>query len=183
MIRGRAAVTVGIAVLTLVGCAHAGRSAGTAGCAPGAAGSVDIADLQGTFRLTLVNASGDSTSGALRLVPQADTLQHIEGAPQARMPLIGTVRIDLSEVDAVAMRGLDSSDPLAPGVAVVAGPEQVVVRFGADQNRRGERSFDAGSMALFVAATDGGGFHGRWISSVELTRVTGHFCATRTNED
>jgi len=194
--RGFQPRTLGAAALGLwvVGAAACGaknaRSAG-ADCQPlpdAPPAATSTIGLAGDYRLTLVATrgprAGRMAEGRLSLVPQDTALQllfQLDGSVDstARMPLIGSTNLDLDAVGAVRLGALDSRDPRSPGVAVLETPGAIVLRLGADANRRGVVRFDGGYTALYVRATGAAGFAGGWASGVTGPDAEGHFCAVR----
>lgn len=153
------------------------------------------ADLGGEYRLRLVATSGPrsgtTADARLRLAPLPDSLQ---AAPPilgirdttTRYPLGGTVDLDPDAVGAVRTGDLGSTDPAAPGVLVIErrpiapdAPPSVMLRLGADANRRGIVRFDGGYFALTVRRLDADGFAGTWSSGTGVGGVSGYFCAER----
>ncbi|MGH7674059.1 MAG: hypothetical protein ACREMV_02210 [Gemmatimonadales bacterium] len=191
----RAAVRPSVAGLAAVLAAACGaknaRSAGTE-CRPlpdGPPTATSTTGLAGEYRLTLVATRGPRAGriaeGRLWLAPQDTALQllfQLNGAVDstARMPLIGATDVDLDAVGAVRMGALDSRDPRQPGVAVLETPGTIILRLGAEANRRDVVRFDGGYMALYVRATGGAGFAGGWASGVTGPEAEGYFCAVRS---
>ena len=153
------------------------------------------ATLGGEYRLRLVATagprSGTSTDARLRLGPLPDSLQ--VAAPvlgirdtTTRYPLGGSVDLDPDAVGAVRTGDLSSADPAAPGVLVIERrpvapdvPPSLMLRLGADANRRGVVRFDRGHFALTVRRLDADGFAGTWSSGTGVGGATGYFCAER----
>lgn len=155
------------------------------------------ADLRGAYRLALVASSGaragDSTAADLELVPAEDSLQAPPTAlalrdSTARFPLIGWTTMDPAAVGGTDTGALESRDPSAPGVLVMEwrGPQpnaarKVMLRLGADANRRERARFDGGYFALTVRRVDATGFAGTWASAAGGPAAAGYFCARRTD--
>jgi hypothetical protein len=152
--------------------------------------------LQGRFRLRLLASNGpragDSTIADLELVPADDSLQFVSAAAgnrdtTARLPLIGWTTLDPTAVGGSETGALDSREPTSPGVLVIErhtsrpdAPIEIMLRLGADANRRDEVRFEGGYFALTVRRIDDGGFAGSWASGTGDPRsTTGYFCATR----
>ena len=152
--------------------------------------------LRGAYRLQLVASNGaragDSTVANLELVPADDSLQFFSTASggrdsTTRLPLIGWTTLDPAAVGGAETGALDSREPTSPGVLVMERhtsradvPLELMLRLGADANRRGESRFDGGYFALTVRRIDDGGFAGTWASGTgEPRSTTGYFCATR----
>ena len=97
--------------------------------------------------------------------------------------LSGTVDVDLAEVGAQPMDGLDSNDPAAPGVLVLEGPTtagpSIVARFGSTANRQDNTPFDGPYAALHILAIEADRFAGEWRSGTSNEQVDGYFCARR----
>ena len=74
-------------------------------------------------------------------------------------------------------------DPKAPGVLVLesgrGGKRRILLRLGADANRRDAALFDGAWTVLEVRETAADGFAGSWRSGLRLSRTRGHFCAKR----
>ncbi len=188
---GRVTVA-GLALFVLPACgAKNARSAG-AECQPlpdAPPVATSTIGLAGDYRLTLVATrgprAGRMAEGRLWLAPQDTALQllfRLDGSVDstARMPLIGGADLDLDAVGAVRLGALDARDPRSPGVAVLETPGAIVLRLGADANRRGVVRFDGGYTALYVRATGAAGFAGGWASGVTGPEAEGHFCAVRS---
>jgi hypothetical protein len=153
------------------------------------------AALGGEYRLRLVATagprSGTSADARLRLAPLPDSLQ--VAAPvlgirdtTTRYPLSGSVDLDPDAVGAVRTGNLGSTDPAAPGVLVIERrpgapdvPPSLMLRLGADANRRGVVRFDGGHFALTVRQLDANGFAGTWSSGTGVGGATGYFCAEK----
>jgi hypothetical protein len=159
-------------------------------------GNIRVDALQGAYRLRLVASSGaragDSTVADLELVPADDSLQFVSTAAggrdsTTRLPLIGWTTLDPAAIGGAETGALDSREPTSPGVLVIErhtsrpdAPIEIMLRLGADANRRDQVLFDGSYFALTVRRIDEGGFAGSWASAAgELKATTGHFCATR----
>ena len=152
-------------------------------------------DLRGVYRLQLVAArgdrAGDSTWAELELIPADDSLQSRPGASglrdtTTRYPLVGRTTLDPAAVGGTDTGALDSRDPLAPGVLVIERrtrradtPMEILLRFGAEANRRDRLRFDGGYFVLTVRRIDEGGFAGTWASAAGGPAAGGHYCASR----
>ena len=121
---------------------------------------------------------------------QTRGLLDLEAAPEdyrnwgaSTATLSGTADIDLAQVGAQPMDGLDSDDPAAPGVLVLEGPTtagpSIVVRFGSTANRQDNTPFDGPYAALQVLVVEGDRFAGEWRSGTGNEQVDGYFCARR----
>jgi hypothetical protein len=156
--------------------------------------SVD--DLRGTYRLQFVASSGaragDSAAADLELVPADDSLQSLPASlglrdTTTRLPLIGWTTLDPAAVGGTDTGALDSREPASPGVLVIErhtsradAPLEIMLRLGADANRRDQARFDGGYFALTVRQINAGGFAGTWASAAgDPKAATGYFCATR----
>ena len=140
-----------------------------------------MAYMAGRYRLVMIRDNGrDQVIGILDLerTPEA----YRDRGPSFAT-LSGTANINLSTVGAQEMRGIDSTDPAAPGVLVLESEGSaglsIVMRFGSDANQRGETPFDAAYMALDIQVVEGDRFAGDWRSGVAAERVEGYFCAQR----
>lgn len=178
-------------------CRSRPANAGPEPCAPstGALSPGTTGDaLAGSYRLQLVATSGPgtgrSTTGALSLRPSAVADRYRSWAPGVRdttsvYPLYGSLDAGLDAVGAVA-GDATSADPARPGVLVIgmparsqdAGP-RIMLRLGAEANRRDAVRFDGGYTVLRVREITGGGFAGDWESGAPLPRAGGHFCAVK----
>ncbi len=179
-------------VILLAGCggANAGQS-DPKPCAPVADlvdSAVDASRLGGEFVLHLVATSGDkpggSSGGPLKLMPHDSAHRRLELPDGSRsstytLPLYGTTAVDFAAVGAVAPGDPASTDPDSPGVLVIERPGQVMLRVGAEANRRGVRRFDGAFTVLRVQQVTDAGFAGTWESGVGTDLSGGHFCANR----
>ena len=138
----------------------------------------------GTYRLTLVEAidSVDArrVKGALTLRRQPPGLDSLG---TASTPLYGFTDLDLRAVGAHRVGDPAGTDPKAPGVLVLesgrGGKRRILLRLGADANRRDAALFDGAWTVLEVREVSPEGFAGRWRSGVRLSRTQGYFCAKR----
>jgi len=153
------------------------------------------AGLAGEYRARFVATrgpkSGASVDGRLRLSPREDSLQRpapVLGARDTttRYPLAGSLGINAVELGATPTVSLTSADPLAPGVLVLerhpaaaGAPASIILRLGADANRRGRVRFDGGYLVLTVSRVAPDRFAGTWSSGVAGETAAGHFCAER----
>ena len=175
----------------------AARTAGD-GCAaptrqvsPGANAAALAGEYRVRFIATRGPAAGAHTDARLRLVPRADSLQR--AAPilgvrdtTTRYPLAGSIDLEPATLGAVATGNPDSADPLAPGVLVIerhptdpVASTSIILRVGADANRRGPARFDGGYFALTVREMQPDRFAGTWSSGTAGEAAAGHFCAER----
>ncbi|MDQ3136454.1 MAG: hypothetical protein M3Q93_02575 [Gemmatimonadota bacterium] len=156
-----------------------------------------VADgMAGDYRLHLVATtgpdSGAAVNGRLALSEPPDTLR--QPAPvlgiqdtTTRYPLSGTVELDWVALGAVNTGALGSTDRRAPGVLLIerhtgrpGAPVQIMLRLGAEANRRGLVRYDGGYFALTVRSLHASGFAGTWASGALGPAAAGHFCAERT---
>lgn len=151
--------------------------------------------LEGDYRLYLTATSGPqaghAADGALRLRPVTDSAAReivVLGVRDttSRAALSGTTDLDPTVVGATRTGSLTAESDQAPGVLVIerrppradAGTE-IVLRLGADANRRGVARYDGGYFALNVLAIEPAGFTGTWSSGSGVSSAQGYFCAER----
>ena len=159
------------------------------------AADATLAALGGVYHLDVVASrgarAGDSSSAELELVPAPDSLQ----APPAvaglrdtttRLPLVGWTTLQPDAVGATDTGPLDAHDPTAPGVLVIErrtrkadAPREILLRLGAEANRRDRVRFDGGYFVLTVQRIDDQGFAGTWASAAGPSAAGGHFCARK----
>jgi hypothetical protein len=179
---------------------------GTRLCAPPAArdsleSSATAAGLPGEYRLRLTATtgpgSGRSIEGALRLWPLPDSLAHevmVLGVRDSTTTesLGGSADVDRTALGVVRTGDLGGSDPTAPGVVVIehrargpVGRPQIVLRMGADANRRGRVRYDGGYFALTLRSKGADGFTGTWVSGAGpiSASAAGYFCAERVVQE
>lgn len=145
-----------------------------------------LAGREGRYLLTLVqlvdNAESRRVRGALILLSQPPGL---DSMGSAATPLYGFTDIDLRTVGAHRVGDPAGTDPEAPGVLVLesvrAGNRSILLRVGADANKRDSALFDGAYTALQVRQVDSGGFAGTWRSRGRLSRAGGYFCARRAD--
>jgi len=164
-------------------------SAATRSLAAGAS----LSGRAGEYSLTMVTqgAGAASVQGELTLLDQSPEMRVFQGSdggaiPGVVSPLYGTTNIQVVEVGALRIGSLLSGDPSAPGVLVIEsrtaqGPS-ILVRLGADANRRDMSLFDGGFTVLELSEISGAGFKGTWISGAQGSRTEGHFCAERVSD-
>jgi hypothetical protein len=197
-----------VALAVVAGCHSHGpdQQVGTRPCAAPAAGdslesSATAVGLPGEYRLHLAATtgpnSGRSIDGDLRLWPVPDSLAHevmVLGVrdSMANQPVGGSAELDRAALGIVRTGDLGGSDPTAPGVLVIEhrarGPgarPQIVLRMGADANRRGRVRYDGGYFALTLRGMGADGFSGTWASGAGPTAAsaTGYFCAGRVVQE
>lgn len=155
----------------------------------------DAAALAGEFRLRLVSSGQDGmardVAGSLTLHATPDSLRYaaaIGGGIDSTVmhPVWGSADLDLGAVGAATAGDLRSTAPHAPGALAVqwpmdatTSPRQIIIRLGAEGNRRGSTPIDAAYTVLRVLRIDASGFGGRWESGSEGRVTSGHFCAER----
>jgi len=152
-----------------------------------APGSFDATDWTGEYALVLLGPDAVRVEGSLTLVEQAPELQSVVGpggevAANTRMPLYGWADIDLDPAGAAVPGSLASEDPGAPGVILLESTvgdqaPRLMLRLGAEANRRGQTRFDGAFTVLRITEAAADGFRGRWSSGVGLDRAEGTFCA------
>lgn len=143
-----------------------------------------LAGREGRYLLTLVqvadNAEPRRVRGALILRDQPPGLDSLGGAAT---PLHGFTNVDLGAVGAYPAGSPASRNPHAPGVLVLesdnTGNRRILLRIGADANRRDSALFDGAYTVLEVREIDGDGFAGTWRSGAGSSRARGYFCARR----
>lgn len=164
----------------------------TTGSLPRTASS---AELAGDYRLRVIATSGAGTG---RSVDGALRLRRLEEATRrevvvlgvrdttSRFPLSGTTDLDPATLGAVRTGSLVAEDPEAPGVLVIerrpARPDaatEIMLRLGAEANRRGVIRYDGGYFALNVRSITPEGFAGTWSSGGAGSSAEGYFCAER----
>lgn len=198
--RGRA-IRVGLLVAAMpIACAPSGEfdqmpevdltTAAVLRCGLEPAGSrlsgASIASLAGEYRLFMTgdDAPGDIVSAGLILRPVGDTTGGMGATPL----LIGHSDVDPAELGAVIPGNAAGEDPEAPGVGVYAFAEDpaspealsVVLRLGAESNRRDRQRFDGAHTTLQLSALADQGFGGTWSSAEGASDATGAFCAVRS---
>ncbi len=143
-----------------------------------------LADRAGTYRVKMVEvvdgSDARSVEGTLTLRLQPPGLDSLG---TASTPLYGFTDLDLGAVGAHRVGDPAGTDPRAPGVLVLesdrGGECRILLRLGADANRRDAALFDGAWTVLEVGEITSGGFAGGWRSGVRLSRTQGYFCAKR----
>jgi len=151
--------------------------------------------LPGDYHLHLTATSGPaagrSADATLRLRPMADSAARTVVVLGIRdttssFPLVGTSDLDPAAVGAVGTGSLAAEDPDAPGVLLIErhsphaeAPAEIMLRLGAEANRRGVVRYDGGYFALNVRTIGGAGFAGTWSSGGGGAGAEGYFCADR----
>jgi hypothetical protein len=201
----RASALASALTVLVVGC-HSARSVPASGVQADTCretrdslpGNASAAGLAGHYRLKLTAtagpAAGRSIEGPLRLAPISDPAARVvtvlgRADSTARYALRGTAELDRESLGAASTGELTSDDPAAPGVLVIerhpARPParaDIMLRLGADANRKGIVRYDGGYFALTVRTIKPDAFAGTWSSGVGARKVGGYFCATRLSE-
>jgi hypothetical protein len=181
---------------------HSARPAASASVDTCAAASGQLptaataAGLAGEYRLQLMATagpdSGTSVRGRLELREPPDSLQQPPPMLGIRdttthYPLAGLAELDREALGATNTGALASTDPAAPGVLLIerhparpAAPAEILLRLGADANRRGLVRYDGGYFALTIRRLDRARFAGTWASGALGASTAGYFCAERT---
>jgi hypothetical protein len=190
-----------LTLLPLALACHSARPAASASADPCAAASGQLPaaataeGLAGEYRLHLVTTagpdSGASVRGHLALREPPDSLQQPASMlgildTTTRYPLAGVAELDREALGATDTGDLASTDPSAPGVLLIerhparpAAAAEILLRLGADANRRGVVRYDGGYFALTVRRLDRAGFAGTWTSGAFGSSTAGYFCAER----
>ncbi len=145
---------------------------------------VTLSDRTGQYQLTLVEVvngtDARSAQGTLTLRSQPSGLDSLGSA---ETPLYGFTNVNLRAVGAYEVGDPDSEDPQAPGVLVLessrTGARRILLRLGADANRRDDMLFDGAYTVLEVHEIAADGFAGNWRSGARSSRSEGYFCAKR----
>ena len=146
-----------------------------------------LAGREGTYILTLIQvvdgADARRAQGVLNLRRQPPGFEMLK---TASTPLYGFTDVDLRAVGAHRVGDPASTDPEAPGVLVLEslhdGKRRILLRLGADANRRDSMLFDGAFTVLEVHAIYRGGFAGSWRSGLRSLRTGGYFCARRMDK-
>jgi hypothetical protein len=160
---------------------------------PSLTAEASAAALVGEYAVTMIATSAaqgetpDTVHGTLTLNRYASDQRALSvagGAPDPNFEaaLYGTTDLPLERLGAPALGALDSADPDRPGVFVVervGEPKSIMLRFGAEANRRDAQRFDGGYMAFQVDAIQQDGFAGSWRTGIMTTEAQGYFCAVR----
>jgi hypothetical protein len=177
-----------LASAALLGCGPRQVAAGPEHCRPSTASpsAAAAAALVGDYRVRLVATSGprrdSSTDGRIDLQP-------VPAGTEARGPrfaLRGTSDLRLEEVGAPPA-DVASQDPMRPGVVVfelparegAPGSPRIMLRLGAEANRRDVVRIEGASTVLRVREVLDSGFVGEWTSFSPLAGAEGYFCAWR----
>ena len=145
---------------------------------------VTLSDRAGQYRLTLIEVvngtDARSAQGTLTLRQQPSGL---ESLGSAATPLYGFTDVNLRAVGAYEVGDPASEDPQAPGVLLLEsdrdGARRILLRLGADANRRDDKLFDGAYTVLEVHEIAADGFAGNWRSGLRLSRIEGYFCARK----
>ena len=146
--------------------------------------NVTLSDRAGQYRLTLIEVvngtDARSAQGTLTLRQQPSGLDSLGSAAT---PLYGFTDVNLRAVGAYEVGDPDSEDPQAPGVLILEsdrdGARRILLRFGADANRRDDMLFDGAYTVLEVREIAADGFAGAWRSGLRLSLTEGYFCARK----
>ena len=146
--------------------------------------NVTLSDRAGQYRLTLVEVVNGtdvrSAQGTLTLRQQPSGLDSLGSAAT---PLYGFTDTNLRAVGAYEVGDPDSEDPQAPGVLILEsdsdGARRILLRLGADANRRDDMLFDGAYTVLEVHEIAADGFAGNWRSGLRLSLTEGYFCARK----
>jgi hypothetical protein len=193
----------GVLLVTGVAACHQARSEASSTarlepCQPSSGSlprTASAESLAGAFRLRLTATSGPNAGraaeGELRLRPVPDSAAReivVLGVRDttSRVALAGATDLDPAVVGATRTGSLTAEGPDAPGVLAIerrapraeAGTE-IILRLGADANRRGVARYDGGYFALNVRAIEPDGFTGTWSSGSGVSSAEGYFCAGR----
>ena len=145
-----------------------------------------LAGRAGTYRMTLVQVADSvdarSARGTLTLRPQPPGLG-LDSLGTSSTPLYGFTDADLRAVGAQRVGNPAGEDPKAPGVLVLesgdGGERRILLRLGADANRRDSALFDGAWTVLEVREIAAVGFAGSWRSGLRRLRTGGYFCAKK----
>jgi len=177
-----------VLLLLAAGCRSRPAEAAPESCAPSTAAlhpSLPAVSLAGAYRVRLVATAGprrdSSTEGRLELVAPAEP-----DSGSRRPALVGTGNLRLEEIGAPSA-DLDSRDPDRPGVVVFDLPPsadttnapRVLLRLGAEANRRDVVRLEGASTVLRVREVRPDGFIGDWTAHAPLPVAEGYFCAWR----
>ncbi len=146
--------------------------------------NVTLSDRAGQYRLTLIEvvngSDARSAQGTLTLRQQPSELDSLGNSAT---PLYGFTDINLRAVGAYEVGDPDSEDPQAPGVLILEsdrdGARRILLRLGADANRRDDMLFDGAYTVLEVHEIAADGFAGNWRSGLRLSLSEGYFCARK----
>ncbi len=137
----------------------------------------------GRYRVLMVRTTEpvDSVTGSMEL---SDPPVGFERYRDMSVPLMGWADLPLDSVGAHVTGRVDIADPSAPGVLVLETegegvPPRILVRFGAEANRRDVANFEGGYTVWEVRDVGPGGFRGVWRSGVRGPEISGYFCAVR----
>ncbi len=146
--------------------------------------NVTLSDRAGQYQLTLVevvnSTDARSAQGTLTLRSQPSKL---DSQGNTATPLYGFTDVNLRAVGAYEVGDPASEDPQAPGVLVLesdrADTRRILLRLGADANRRDDALFDGAYTVLEVREIAADGFAGNWRSGLRLSPTEGYFCARK----
>ena len=133
--------------------------------------ATDPASLAGDYDLRLVATQGPAAGMAV-----TGTIDLAVSPAGVR----GAATIALDSLGAHRPGDIGSRDSAAPGVLAFPSDGMILLRLGADANRRGgEQRFEAAYTVLDVRRIGEDGFSGTWASGAERVDAEGHFCALR----
>jgi hypothetical protein len=157
--------------------------------------SATAAGLAGEYQLHITATAGPHPGewlrGGLRLIAIEDPAAReivVLGVRDSTSQnvLTGSTDLDPTRLGAVSTGELGSTAADAPGVLVIerhpTGPgaaADIMLRLGADANRRGRVRYDGGYFALTVRGIGPRGFTGTWASGTSGPSAAGYFCAER----
>jgi len=146
-----------------------------------------VLELAGSYELVLFDDADPPrwTAGTLRLeAPEVPPREPTASEPAAPL-LVGAAELDASLVGAAVPGPAGSRDPAAPGVGMYVFPTPgsatlaIVLRLGAEANRRDRQRFDGAHTTLRVTAVGEDRLGGEWSSDEGGRHAEGGFCAIR----
>ncbi len=145
---------------------------------------VTLSDRAGQYQLTLVEVvNGTDARTARGMLTLRQQPSELDSLGNSATPLYGFTDINLRAIGAYEVGDPDSEDPQAPGVLVLEsdrdGARRILLRLGADANRRDDALFDGAYTVLEVREIAADGFAGTWRSGLRLSITEGYFCARR----
>jgi hypothetical protein len=173
MKRSVTAALLAAAVLGVGGCAARAANGVPWDCVAEAGtlpAGTDPASLAGDYELRLVATRGPAAGTAV-----TGTIDLAASPAGVR----GAAAIALDNLGAHRPGDIGSRDSAAPGVLAFPSDGRILLRLGADANRRGEQRFEAAYTVLHVRRIGEDGFSGTWASGAERVDAEGHFCARR----
>ena len=141
------------------------------------------------FVATAGPKQGATEDGRVTLRPMDDSL--VAAPPvlgirdsTTRHPLVGSAQIDVDALGATRTGELASADMHAPGVLVIerhpiqpAARAEIMLRLGAEANRRGIVRYDGGYFALKVLRVEAFELRRHLVSGGAGSTARGYFCA------